>query len=68
MLMAPTLVPVMAVAAGAPVELAGVVAGVAALPVWANAEKVNVAAAARRIRKNLLFIGSVELLGTWFRE
>jgi len=31
--------------------------GVAALPVWASAENVNVAATARRIRKNLLFIG-----------
>jgi hypothetical protein len=29
---------------------------------------VNVTALARRTRKNLLFIGSVELLGTWFRE
>jgi len=37
---------------------------VAALPVWASAENVNVAATARRIRKNLLFIGSLELLGT----
>jgi hypothetical protein len=51
---------------------AGVVApgldGVAALPVWANAENVKVAARARRILKSLLFIGSIELLGTWFRE
>jgi len=69
--MAPTLVPVLgavvvaAVAAG----LAGVAAGldgVAALPVWANAEIVKVTAMARRIRRSLLVIGSVELLGTWF--
>jgi hypothetical protein len=42
--------------------------GVAALPVWASAENVNVAATARRTRRNLLFIGLLELLGTWFRE
>jgi hypothetical protein len=48
-------------------EAAGA-AGVVALPVWANAEKVRVTAQARRTRKNLLVIGSVELLGTWFRE
>jgi hypothetical protein len=42
--------------------------GVAAVPVWANAENVKVAARARRILINLLFIGSIELLGTWFRE
>jgi hypothetical protein len=38
--------------------------GVAALPVWAKAENANVTAKARRTRKNLLFIGSVVLLGT----
>jgi hypothetical protein len=61
------------VVAGA--EPAGVVAGaaaaldgVAALPVWASAENVKVTAIARSTRTNLLFIGSVELLGTWFRE
>jgi hypothetical protein len=43
-------------------------APVAALPVWANAENVNVTAAARRIRRSLLFIGSVELLGTCLSE
>ena len=73
MLMVPTFVPVLgpvvvagAVAAGE----AGVAAGLdgVALPVWANAENVNVTATARRTRTNLLFIGSVELLGTWFRE
>ena len=42
--------------------------GVAALPVWAKAEIVKVTAAARRIRRNVLFIGSVELLGTCFSE
>jgi hypothetical protein len=69
MLMVPTLVPVPTpVVAG--VEAAGLAGaaaeldGVAALPVWASAENVNVAAIARRIRKNLLFIGSIELLGT----
>ncbi len=73
MLIVPTLVPVPApVVAG--VEAAGVAGaaaepdGVAALPVWANAEIVNVTAAARSTRKNLLFIGSLELLGTSFRE
>ena len=40
--------------------------GVAALPVWANAEIVKVTATARRTRRNLLVIGSVELLGTCF--
>jgi hypothetical protein len=71
MLMAPTFVPVLGpvVVVGAEESgLAGVADGVAALPVWANAENVNVTAMARRTRKNLLFIGSVELLGTWFRE
>ena len=71
--MAPTFVPVLTpVVAGAAEEgLAGVAAGldgVAALPVWANAEIANVTAVARRTRRNLLVIGSVELLGTWFRE
>ena len=42
--------------------------GVAALPVWAKAENVKVAAIASTTLKNLLFIGLVELLGTWFRE
>jgi hypothetical protein len=42
--------------------------GVAALPVWARAENVRVTAIARRTLRNLLFIGSIELLGTWFRE
>ena len=74
MLMVPTLVPVLgapvvagAVAAG----LAGMAAdpdGVAALPVWANAENVNVTATARSTRRNLLVIGLVELLGTCFSE
>jgi hypothetical protein len=66
----------MEIEAGALVELAGGVAaavvagldGAAALPVWANADNANVAAPARRKRRNLLFIVSVELLGTWFRE
>jgi hypothetical protein len=40
---------------------------VAALPVWANAENVSVTARTGRTRKELLFIGSVVLLGTWFR-
>jgi hypothetical protein len=67
MLIAPTLVPVIAIGAPVGLVLAGVEAaldGVVALPVWANAEKVNVAAPARRTQKSLLFIGSVELLGT----
>jgi hypothetical protein len=73
MLMAPTLVPVFTGAAVA-LEAAGVVPtavgldGVAALLVWANAEIAKRTAAARSTRKNLLVIGSVELLGTWFRE
>jgi hypothetical protein len=72
-LIVPTLVPVLgalgvagAVAAG----LAGRAAdpdGVAAL-VWANAENVNVTATARSTRRNLLVIGSVELLGTCFSK
>jgi hypothetical protein len=36
--------------------------GVAALPVWASAENVNVAATARRTRRNLLFIGLLNSL------
>ena len=74
MLMVPTFVPVAFVVVVAGAEVAGVAdaapapVGVAALPVWASAENVNVAAAARSIRTNLLFIGSVELLGTWFRN
>jgi hypothetical protein len=78
MLIAPTLVPVLGTGAGA--ETAGAAAGldgVAALLVWANAEIAKRTAAPRKIRKNLLVIGSVELLGTsyrnmlsqtWFRE
>jgi len=66
------LVPVLGpVVAGVAEGAAGVAAGlegVAALPVWANAEIANVTARARRNRRNLLVIGSVELLGTWFRE
>lgn len=38
--------------------------GVAALPVWAAAENVSVAAIASRTLRNLLFIGLIELLGT----
>jgi len=72
MLMVPTLpgtgaVVVAGVDAAEGEEAAGL-EGVAALPVWASAENVNVAATARRTRRNLLFIGSLELLGTWFRE
>jgi hypothetical protein len=58
--------------AGAVDAAGGVVAagldGVAALPVWANAEHVKVTAIASTKLRNLLFIGLVELLGTWFRE
>jgi len=47
---------------------AGVVAapfdGVAALPVWANAENVKLTATASTTLRNLLFIGLIELLGT----
>ena len=76
MLIAPTLVPVSATVVGCDEEgVAGAAAGgfagvapgldgVAALPVWANADKVKVTATARRTRTNLLFIGSIELLGT----
>jgi hypothetical protein len=42
--------------------------GVAALPVWAVAENVSVTAIASRTLKTLLFIGLIELLGTWFRK
>jgi hypothetical protein len=42
--------------------------GVAALPVWAKAENVSVAAIASKTLRNLLFIGLIELLGTWFHE
>jgi hypothetical protein len=66
-LMVPTLVPVLGPVVVAGDEAAGLT-GVAALPVWANAENVKVTAMARRTRRNLLVIGSVELLGTWFRE
>ena len=73
--MVPTLVAPVGPVVVAGAEPAGVVAGaaaaldgVAALPVWASAENVKVTAIARRTRTNLLFIGSVELLGTWFRE
>jgi hypothetical protein len=69
--MVPTLVPVLTPVVGiAGVEAAGLAGaepapeGVAALLVWANAEIVNSTAAARKSRKHLLFIGSVELLGT----
>jgi hypothetical protein len=65
--MAPTLVPELGADAAAGVDAAGL-DGVAALPVWANAEIVKVTAQARRTRKNLLFIGSVELLGTCLSE
>jgi hypothetical protein len=41
---------------------------VAALPVCASAENVNIAAITRGILRNVLFIGLIELLGTWFRE
>jgi hypothetical protein len=71
MLMVPTLLVPVVVAGAVAAGLAGAdtaLEGVAALPVWANAENVNVTATARRTRKNLLVIGSVELLGTWFRE
>jgi hypothetical protein len=72
--MVPTFVPVLGPVVVAGAEPAGVVAaaagldGVAALPVWANADNVTVTATVRITRRNLLFIGSVELLGTWFRE
>jgi hypothetical protein len=41
--------------------------GVVALLVWASAEIAKKTAAASEMRKNLLIIGSFELLGTWFR-
>jgi hypothetical protein len=55
-------------AAGAEGVLAPAEDGVAALPVCAVAENVSVAAIASRTLRNLLFIGLIELLGTWFRE
>ncbi|HEX8813313.1 MAG TPA: hypothetical protein VF742_15095 [Terracidiphilus sp.] len=72
--MVPTLVPgpPLVVADGAEgnelPDVAAELEGVAALPVWASAEIANVTAMARRTRRNLLVIGSIELLGTWFRE
>jgi hypothetical protein len=71
MLMAPTLVPVFAEAGVAGAEEGAVAvepAGVAALPVWASAEIVQKTAVARKNRRSLLFIGSLELLETRFRE
>jgi hypothetical protein len=66
----PVLAPVVADGAegSGPAGVAAEPDGVAALPVWANAEIAKVTARARRILRNLLVIGSVELLGTWFRE
>jgi hypothetical protein len=71
MLIVPTLVPEPVVTG---VEGAGAVGAaegsgeVAALLVWASAEIAKKTATARESRKNLLVIGSFELLGTWFRE
>jgi hypothetical protein len=71
MLMVPTLVPE---PVGTGAEAAGVAAAgdgsgeVVALLVWASAEIAKKTATARESRKNLLVIGLLELLGTWFRE
>ena len=71
MLMVPTFPgPVGTGAAVAVAEDAGVdvgaaaLDGVAALPVWANAENVKLTATASTTLRNLLFIGLIELLGT----
>jgi hypothetical protein len=45
----------------------GMVAGAAALPVWAHAEVIEKTAMVRKERRNLLVIGSLKLLGTMFR-
>ena len=75
MFIAPILVPVIGptvdeAAEGADAEgvLGAVEDGLAVEPVWANAEDVKVAAVASTKLRNLLFIGLVELLGTWSRE
>src|SRR5208283_2632481 len=74
MLMVPTLVPVLAPVVVAGVAEAGLVGaavapdGVAALPVWASAEIPRETATARKNRKYLLVIGSLELLGTCLSE
>ena len=74
MLMVPTLpgpvgIGAVAAAEGAEGKPAAGEDGVAALPVCANADNVRVAAAiASRTLRNLLFIGLIELLGTWFHE
>ena len=72
--MVPTLPGPVTVGVAGDAEDAGVEAaggaddGVAALPVCASAENVNIAAITRGILRNVLFIGLIELLGTWFRE
>jgi hypothetical protein len=65
----PTFVPVVAPvdadgAEGTALPAAGEVGGAAVAPVWANAEVATRTAPARENRKNLLVIGSFELLGT----
>jgi hypothetical protein len=73
MLMVPTLVPVSEGPGVAGAEAAPPVLGTGAegteLPVWASAEITEKTATARKTRRNLLVIGSIELLGTLlFRE
>jgi predicted CoA-binding protein len=70
--MVPTLVPapvavVVVVGAAVAGEVAAPVGAAAALPVWAQAEITEKAAMARTDRRNLLVIGSLKLLGTWFQ-
>src|SRR5579872_1220957 len=70
-LIEPTFVPVIGAGAAAG-GLAGAAPapfdGAVGLPVWASAESVRVVATASIIRRKVLFIVSLELLGTWFRE
>jgi glycerol uptake facilitator-like aquaporin len=66
MLIVPTLVPVAEVVEGWAAAADGAFGGVAALLVCAKAEIAHKAAIIRKERKNLLVIGSIELLGTRF--
>ena len=71
MLIVPILVPPVGAALGAEGRALGEAAApvpAVGLPVWAVTEIAETAATARRSRKNLLFIGSVELLGTCLFE
>src|SRR3982075_1506986 len=70
MLIFPTLVPEPVVTGVEAAGVAGAAGGAGdgrALLVWASAEIAKKTASDRESRKNLLVIGSLELLGTWFR-